>query len=414
MAFWKRLGGFLSSSGSTYRQEGSQSGNSAGGAKTAVPVTLDSALQLSAAWACARLISESIGSLPLNVYKKNADGSREIAKDHPLQRLFHGKVNKWQTRQEFFETLTYQLVFLGNNYSVIQRNSAGDIISLVPLMSAQMEVSLIDGDIVYRYTEGSNVNAYSKETIWHNKLFGNGVIGLSPLDYARNSLGIAQAVESVVTGIYNNGGKPSGVLTMDKVLTPEQRKIIKENFGGVTTDNMDRLFTLEAGMKFQQVSLSPQDIELLSSRRFQIEDIARFFGVPSVLINDTNAGTTWGSGVQQIVQGFYKLNLRPYLERYEASMTSWLLTPAERLEYEIEFDFNALLRPDKAERAKTNKESIMSGQMTPNEARLSEGDLPKEGGDQLFMQSQMTPINMLPVGSTLKPEENNDKLPIGE
>lgn len=396
MAFWKRLGGLLSGAG--YRQEGVQGASPRYDTPSAVPVTLDTALQLSAVWACVRIISESVSSLPINVYKIDSKGVRTLAKNHRLHKLFSGKVNRWQTRQEFFETITYQLVLMGNNYVAIERNSSGEITSLVPLMSEQMEVTLMKGgDIAYRYTDGNDTMFYSSKSVWHNKLFGNGIVGLSPLEYARNSLGIAQAAEKATTDIYRNGGKPSGVLTIDKILTPAQRKEIKANFDGIACGKSDRLFTLEAGMKFQQVSLSPSDIELLSSRRFQIEDIARFFNVPSVMINDTSAGTTWGSGIQQIVQGFYKLGLRPYLERYEASMKAWLLTPEERLEYDIEFDFNALLRPDKKERVVSNKEAIMSGQMTPNEARLSEGEQPLEGGDSIMMQSQMTPVKDLPL-----------------
>jgi hypothetical protein len=164
---------------------------------------------------------------------------------------------------------------------------------------------------------------------------------------------------------------------------------------------------LEADMKYQQVSLSPQDIELLASRRFQIEDIARFFGVPSVLINDTAATTSWGSGVQQIVEGWYKLGLRPFLERYQDSMKAWLLPPEEQAIIDIEFDLDELLQPSFAERVKTNKEAVTGGFMTPNEARLQEGWQPQEGGDKLYMQQQMTPLGTL---ETMQ----RDKTPTGE
>lgn len=395
MSFFKRLGAFLSGAG--YRQEGKQGGSPRYESPSALPVTLDTSLQLSAVWACVRLLSECVGSLPVNVYKIDKNGTRSLDRTHPIAKLMNGKVNRWQTRQEYFETLMYQNVLMGNDYSVVNRNSAGDVVSLIPLMSEQMEVDLLsDGEVSYRYTEGSDVNVYSSQTVWHNKCFGNGIVGLSVLDYARQSLGIAMATEKATTKIYRDGGRPSGVLTMDDFLKKEQKEEIRTTFSNLTESiDSGRLFVLEGGMKFQQVALSPEDIELLASRRFQIEDIARFFGVPSVLINDTNAATTWGSGIQQIVNGFYKLTLRPYLERYEASMRNRLLTPAERLEYDIEFDFNALLRPDKADRIISNKEAIMSGQLTPNEARKSEGEAPMPGGDKIMMQAQMTPIETL-------------------
>lgn len=362
----------------------------------AVNVTTDTALQLSAVWACVRLITESIGSMPIVIYDVAADGTKTRNAKHPLNALFNGKMNKWQTRQEFFESITYQYVLQGNNYAVKQYNSKGDIIGLVPLMTPQMEVDLQEsGEILYHYTEGAGRRVYAQKSIWHNKLFGNGIIGLSPLAYARNSIGVGQAAEQATTKIYKNGGKPSGLLMIDKVLKKDQRDQIKANFSELVEGTSDRLFVLEADMKFESVSLSPNDIELLSSRRFQIEDICRFFGVPSILVNDTQASTAWGSGIAQIVQGFYKFGLRPYLERYEASMNINLLKPAERSKISIEFDLSEFLEPTYAERVKSGKEAVTGGLISPNEWRKSEQMPTKEGADSLIVQQQMIPIETI-------------------
>lgn len=354
-------------------------------------------MQLSAFWASVRLITECIASLPLTVYRVDpATGIRKKDPTHPLNLLFGGKPNRWQTRLEFLETVIYQLVSMGNAYVTIQRDSKGKIFQLIPLMTQQMQVTLDENsNVLYKYTENGGIKIYSSQSIWHLKLFGNGIIGLSPLDYARNSIGVAQGAEAAVTSIYENGGKPSGVLTIDKILTDAQRDQIKKSFSGMTDGNNSRLFTLEAGMKFQQISLSPQDIELLASRRFQIEDIARFFGVPSVLINDTANSTVWGSGIQQIVEGFYKLCLNSYIKRIQDSMLCWLVPTNERLTTEIEFDFNELIQPFLAERIKTYKEAVTGAIITPNEARVIEGWNEKPGGDSLYMQQQMVPIDKL-------------------
>lgn len=356
-----------------------------------VPITVDTALQLSAVWACVRLYAETIGSLPLRLYDVNQEtGEKSLNAQHRLAVLFDGKVNRWQTRQEFIETVMFHLVLQGNSYCAIQRDTAGQIVALIPLVPDQMEVTLLkDGTRVYTYTENGEVKVFAEQNIWHNKLFGNGIVGFSPLAYARTAMGIASAAEISESKIYRNGGKPSGVLTIDKALQKAQRDAIKENFSGLTEGNEDRLFVLEHGMDFKPVSMTPQDIELLACRKFQIEDIARFFAVPSVLINDTGASTVWGSGVQQIVQGFYKLSLRPYLERLEASMKIWLLPVNERSTIEIEFDFNSLLRPDQADRIKTYREAVQGGIITPNEARKGEGLKPLDGGDSLIVQQQM-------------------------
>lgn len=367
--------------------------------EAAMSVTTESAMQLSAVWACTRIITEAMGSLPIRFYKKADNGVLTEFPDHPLAKLFRGKVNRWQTRQEYIESIVHQFVMQGNDYSVIQRQGGkkdGDIISLVPLMTPQMKVDLQDsGEVTYTYQESNGIRAYSDKTVWHNKLFGNGIIGVSPIGYARNTVAVGQAAELSTTKIYKNGGKPSGLLMIDKTLTKDQRDKIKANFADMAEGNEDRLFVLEANMKYEQVSLSPSDIELLASRRFQIEEICRFFNVPSILVNDNHDNTAWGSGIGQIIQGFYKFGLRPYAKRYADSMAARLLTTAQRDTMAIKFDFNDLLRPDQADRIKSGKEGTTGGLLTSNEWRKEEGLPPVKGGDKLYMQQQMTPIDKL-------------------
>ena len=392
MAFWTRLFTFGRSG---LREPGLQ--QAAAGVRTVANVVVDedSALKLSAGWACVRLISEAIAGLPIHCYRLNADGSRQIDENHPLAILFNGKPNRYQNRLEFFETMTMQLALHGNAYALIQK-SGNRIVGLLPLMAEQMEVNLLnDGDIVYRYTTGTSINVYATESIWHVKLMGNGIVGLSPLSYARNAIGVGIASEDRVKTLAKNGFKPTGVLTIDKLLKPEQREAIRKQFADLAEGDEDPLKVLEAGMQYQQISMNPKDVQLLETRRFQIEDIARFFGVPSVLINDTVATTVWGSGVEQIVAGFYKLGLRPYIERFESSIKNTLLTAGERSRLEFEFDFAALLRGDEKTRYEIYREAVLNGLKTINECRKLEGMTPLEGGDRAYMQGQMTPIDQL-------------------
>lgn len=401
MALFSRMLG-RSGGGANRRLPGLQTGIAGSyPSSSATTVNEDTALCLSAFWACVRLISETVASMPIRFYAKNKDGTRSELFDHPLGVLLNGKVNRYQTRVEFFETLTMNLAMHGNGYALRQSNSRGDLIGLMPMMSPQMEVILDSGGaLVYRYNDGERTQRnFNEEKIWHNKIFGNGIIGLSPLSYGRNSIGIGLATENTAGKIYKNGGKPAAALTLPpemETLTPEQRKQLKDNFADIADGNSDdNLFVLELGMKYTQVSMSPQDIELLSSRSFQLKDVARFMGVPSVLINDMDATTVWGSGISEIIEGFYKFGLRPYLERYEASIIHNLLPIKDRQRIEVEFDFNALLRADMDKRFKTFKEAITGGFMSPNEARAEEGWSRKDGGDDLFMQQQMTPISQL-------------------
>ena len=267
---------------------------------------------------------------------------------------------------------------------------------LEPLTSPQMEVRLLDdGSVEYRYNDGRGSRIIPENEIWHNKLMGNGIIGLSPLSYARQSLGIASAAEDSVANVYANGGKPSGILSSDKVLTKDQRNSIKTNYAEMTHGENQRMFVLEAGFKWEKISLSPQDIEMLASRRFQIEDLARFLGVPSVLINDTQSSTAWGTGISEIIQGFYKFGLKPYYDRYKESIKNRLLLPEERAKYDIGFDVDALLMPSFADRVKTGKEAVTGALLKPNEWREREGIAPYEGGDEAYMQQQMVPVRLL-------------------
>ena len=399
MSMFTAFGRFFGvGAGSPPRSDGLQSGAPAFASPPAANVTTDSAMQVSAVWGAVRLISETIASLPFELYERLPNGDRRPTA-HELRRVLRNKPNRYQTPVEFWETLALNLALSGNAYAIIERSAVGRILSLMPISTSQVQTTLLtDGTITHTYATGADVRVYSSATMWHIKLFGNGIVGMSPLDYARNSVGVSVAAESRVSKIYSNGAKPAGVLTIDRVLSKEQREAVKANFGEMEEGSQDRLFVLEAGMKYQQISMSPQDIELLDSRRFQIEDIGRFFGVPSILLNQTFGQSSLGSNVYEIISGFYKLNLRPYLEKIEASIIRWLLD-ADPDRYEAEFDFDSLLRGDTLTRYQANREAVHSGQLTPNEARALEGRPALAGGDSLMIQSATVPITQLQGGA---------------
>ena len=391
--FWQSMWSWLGGN-TTQRNRGVQYPSPGYQEAAAVSVTEDTAMQVSAVWACVRLLSETVASLPVNVYRKTTNG-RELAPEFWFAKLMARKPNRYQTRLEFFETMMLNLSLHGNAYAKIDR-LGGQIRSIMPLMSAQVTPSLLDdGSIAYAYEADGNVDVYAESSIWHIKLYGNGIVGKSPLAFGRNMIGIAQAAEQVVTKIYTNGGKRSGVLSLDRLLTPEQRDQVRANFSTLTTGTDERLLVLEMGMKFDPVAMSPQDIELLSSRKFQLEEICRWFGVPSVLVNDTSGSTTWGSGIEQLVSGFYKINLRPYLERFEASVSANLFSAAEADEYEFEFDFEGLLRSDLKSRLEGYRTAIAGTILTPNEVRRIEGWTEMAGGDDLLSQVNMTQLSKL-------------------
>jgi len=392
MSWVSRMAGWFGMSGPTVSVGSQSNAPSAYATSPAKPVTFDTAMQISAFWASVRLISETIACLPVMLYRVDA-AAKVRDQQHWLWQLLAYKPNRYQTRIEFFETLVLNLCTWGNAYARITR-SGNEVVSLIPMMSAQVETQLLkDGSIIHLYNRPDGaLEVLAEESVWHIKLFGNGIVGMSPLAHARNALGIAQAAEDRVSSVFRNGAKPSGVLMVDHALSKAQRDVIRASFAELAEGNNDSLIVLDKFMKYEQVSMSPQDVELLSSRRFQLEDIARFMGVPSVLINDTSQSTVWGSGIQQLIEGSYKLNFRPYLERIELSALVHLLPRADRAKYELEFDFDSLLRMDAAARMTANQVGINSGQITPNEARASEGRAAMPGGDVLLIQGAMVPV----------------------
>jgi len=224
-----------------------------------------------------------------------------------------------------------------------------------------------------------------------------GDYGLSPLAFGRQTFSSAIAAEETAGKMFANGMQVSGVLTSDQVLKPEQRKQLGETlqqFAG--SDRAGKVAVLEAGLKYQQLSINPQDAQMLETRRFSVEQICRWFGVPPVMIGHAAAGvTTWGSGVEQIILQFTKTSLRPLLRRIEAAIRRDLMTPEDRTKIKVEFNMEGLLRGDSKTRAEFLSQMVDHGLYTPNEGRAYENKEPLAGGDDLLVNSTMFPLRLI-------------------
>ena len=381
--------------GAPPQQVGAQSPAPTEPAAQAAPVTVESALQISTVFAATRLIAETVASLPFDLYEKTPEG--RIPSSLSLRKVLTRRPNRYQTRVEFWESIVFNLVLSGNSYCVITRVGK-EIVSLLPVSSSQVipEVIPKDGTIIYRVSNATGEKIYQANEIWHIKLFGNGIVGLSPLAHAAQSVSVSQAAAGKCAEVYENGAKRAGILSTDRIMTEDQRKRARENFYDITSGANSRLFILEADIKYHPTSMSPEELELLDALRYQVEDIGRFFGVPSILLNQTVGQSSLGSNVNEILAAFYKLNLRPYLEKIEESILRWLV-PDDSKEFEAEFDFDALLRADTATRLEAWGRAIQTGQLTPNEARVLEGHAPLDGGDSLMIQSGTVPITSIGV-----------------
>lgn len=357
--------------------------------------TVDGALQISTVWLAAEIISKTISTLPLFVYE-NKNGNRTLARDSNLWALLYESPNSRMTSSEFWGAMILNYLFKGNGYARIERDAKGEAFALHPMPADQVEMKVLDdGSVVYGYRIGSDLAILASINVLHIKEMGNGNIGLSRIDYMKPTLGEARNSQNAANKLFANGGKPTGVLMLDSVLTKEQRQALQNNFADMATGTTSRLYVLEANMKYQQINLSPEDMQLLSTRQFTVQEIGRWFGVPSILLNQTEGTTTLGSSSGEIIESFYKLKIRPMLVNIEQALRKRVLTSGQRARYSVEFGFDALLRSNLKDRMEIYAKAVSNGLKSRNECRQLENDAPIPGGDDLTVQSNLIPISML-------------------
>ena len=362
-------------------------------------VTVDSAMQLSAVWACIRLISETVATLPLVLYETSDDGQRTVAANDPLHPLLLRSPNADNTAVEFWEGVAISLCLFGNAYAR-KEMSGTRLIALTPLAADKMTVSRNNqGALIYRYSGKEAKGDYREDQIFHVRGFGGaGDTGLSPIAFARQTIGTALATDELAGTIFANGARPSGILTSEQLLKPEQRKQLRENIVEpfIGSEKAGGIMVLEAGLKYQTVTMTPEDSQFLQTRAFQVEEICRWFRVPPFMVGHTEKSTSWGSGLEQQLIAFLTFALGPYLRRIEQAVQRSLIAPEARGRLKPEFKVEGLLRTDSAARAGFYTVMVQNGIMTRNEVRRLENLPPMDGGDTLTVQSQNVPLGQQP------------------
>ena len=353
------------------------------------------ALQISAVFACCKILAESVACLPLHVYQQDGKGNKTLATKHPLYYLLHDSPNPEMTAYTFKENTMLHLLLNGNSYSqIVIRDDR--IIGLYPLISNRMTVKRDDsGEIVYTYRPSTGENTHMKkpeevtlrrQDVLHIPALGfDGVIGFSPIAMARNAIGVAIATEEFGAKFFENGARPSGVLehpdtvkNFDK-LREEWQKV----YGG--SQNAGKVAILEEGMKYQQISIPPNDAQFLDTRKFQIAEIARIFRVPLHMLNELDRATF--SNITQQSLEFVVYTLTPWLVRLEQSFNKSLFNEAERGKYFVKFNVEGLLRGDYETRMRGYQIALQSGIMSVNEVRELEdfNAIPAEAGGDLHL-----------------------------
>lgn len=334
-----------------------------------------------------------IASLPLKVYKRTPKG-REEAVDHRLAPLLDSEPNDLMSAFIWKELIAANLMLAGNHYSVIEYDNASRVVGLLPVIPQKTEVERVNGRnrYTFRFVDGKEV--LDQVDVVHVPGVGfDGMKGISPIAWAgRQPVGIALAMEEFVGRIHANSARPSGWMALPPKITPEGVTRLRLEFDKMYAGagSAGRTMLLDHGSQWNSMQLSLEDAQTLESRRFQVADIARLFGVPPHLIGETDKTSSWGTGVEQITIGFQKFNIDPELTRIEGELNRKLFA----WPFYCEFNRDALNAMDAKTQAELFASAIQNAGMTPNEVRRRRNLPDVDGGDELYLQGATVPLSM--------------------
>lgn len=358
-----------------------------------VMVNPETAMRLSAVYACVRVLSESIAQLPLILYERSGD-RKDRAMAQKLYSLLHDAPNNFQTSFEFRETKMAHLCLRGKAYSYINRSVTGEILELLPMHPDRIELKQSkDYSISYIFTDFDN----NKIPLRQDQVFRltgmsfDGVNGISPITHQRESLGISIATDQHTARTFKNGAKMTGILKHPNTFKDKEvRDRVKASWDeSASGENAYSTPVLEDGLDWMPVTMSNKDAQYIESRKFNIEEIARIFRVPPHKIGHLENATF--SNIEHQGLEFVTDSLVPWLVRWEQAIKRDLLTPAQRKRYFAEFLVDGIMRGDSAARAAYYNSMWNMGAMSPNEIRTKENMNPRndDGGNEY-----VKPLNM--------------------
>ncbi|MFP7572293.1 phage portal protein [Marivita sp. S2033] len=355
-------------------------------------VTPDSAMRVAAVYACVRIISGAVATLPLHIKRRVDARTREDASDAPIWRVLRRRPNRWQTPSQFRRMMQAHLLLRGNGYAMIVR-SRGTVQALIPLHPDRVEVAQGDDlalTFIYTRPDGRQLRLAQDEVLHLVGLTLDGVRGVSPIAYARETIGLALAMEDHGATTFRNGARVSGVLKHPQKLGPEAVANLKAGLeafrAGGEQDGKNLI--LEEGMEYDRIAMTAEDAQWIESRKFSRTDIAMFFGVPPHMIGDTEKSTSWGTGIEQQSIGFVAYTLEDHLTMWEEAIDRDLIGADDTLY--ARFNRAALVKGDIKARWEAYVKGLQWGVYSPNEIRALEDQNPRDGGDVYYPPPNMT------------------------
>jgi len=362
-----------------------------------VKVNEQISLQLSVVYACVRLIATSIGMLPLSLHQDTGGGNSRIAIEKPLNKILLRMPNSEMTAYAFKQTMMANVLLWGNAYAEKIVNGAGEVVELWPLESSKMQVSLEKGKRKYLYKDETEITFRSDQIFHLPGLSFNGLTGVSPINAMRNELGLGLALQDYGSKFFANGTHMGGALEHPGKLGEKARVHLKQDldqsFAG--SGNAGKTIILEEGMKFMKFGMPADDAQFIESRKFQLEEIARYFGIQLHMIQNLDKATNNNIEQQSIEFKTYALN--PWAVTWEQEIYRSLLTLAEQNKnYYGKFNLNALMRGDYKSRMEGYRTGVQMGLYSLDEVRGLEDLNPigeDKGGDIHWVNSAMIPID---------------------
>ena len=349
-------------------------------------VNSETAMRVDAVFACASLIAQSIGHLPIHIYDRS---SKQIKSDHKLYSLLHDEPNSVASAADFWEGAVLNMMLHGNAVIKILRYQ-GEVQSLQLLDPKDVEFERVGNRLVYTHKN----EVVSSDDIMHIKaLTQDGYIGMSPIQYGSQVIGDALASNRTASGEFKSGSKTGGYVKVPSVMNDQQRERLRTEFDSFSREeNRGRHMILELGMDYEpRGAISPVDLQLLESRKYSVEQICRFFRVPPTMIGHSDVSSSWASSQEALNGQFLRYTLAPIMRKIEASIKKSLMSDEEAF---AKFNPEALMRIDSKARADFYSVMKDKGLMTANEIREKEDLPPIEGGDEIMVQMQMIPISM--------------------
>lgn len=361
-------------------------------------VTTASALQQLTVFNCVRVLAESVGMLPCRLFQQ-IGSTRMPATSHRLYNLLAVAPNGFMTAQEMWELLVACLCLRGNFYAY-KVVALGKVVELLPINPDMVKPKLNDDwSVEYEVSFNSGKRTLTQDEIWHVRLFTlDGLNGLNPIAYARQAIGLGQAMEQHASKFFTNGAVASGVLATEQQLTDEAFKRLKTEFQGehMGTANAHKPMILEMGLDWKPISLNAQDSQFIESKKLTDAQLCGLFRVPPHLVASMEKMTL--NNIEHMGMSFVNYSLVPILTRIEHRIRVGLLSPAEWATHYAKFNAGALMRGDLKGRYESYGKGIQWGILSPNDCRDLEDMNPRDGGD-----IYLTPMNM-----TTNPEAADD------